>query len=112
MADLYDRIEELAKEKGFRNMTQLCAHAGVPRATMTELKKGRSQGLSMTNAQKLATALGISLDAVYGQGDPRRVSDEDIKFALFGGDGPITDEMYEEVRRFAAYVKEREQKKE
>ena len=34
------------------------------------------------------------------------VTDEDIKFALFGGDGEITDEMYEEVKRFAAYIRQ------
>ena len=38
----------------------------------------------------------------------RPVSDEDIKFALFGGDGDITDAMYEEVKRFAAFIKHRE----
>ena len=38
----------------------------------------------------------------------RSVSDDDIKFALFGGDGEITDAMYDEVRRFAAYIKQRE----
>ena len=36
------------------------------------------------------------------------VSDEDIKFALFGGDGEITDAMYDEVKRFAAFIRERE----
>lgn len=38
------------------------------------------------------------------------VSDEDIKFALFGGGGEITDTMYEEVKRFAAFIKQREAK--
>jgi transcriptional regulator with XRE-family HTH domain len=38
----------------------------------------------------------------------RSVSDEEIKFALFGGDGEITDAMYEEVKKFAAFVKQRE----
>ena len=38
----------------------------------------------------------------------RTVSEDDIKFALFGGDGEITDEMYDEVKRFAAYIKQRE----
>lgn len=37
-----------------------------------------------------------------------RVMDkEEIKFALFGGDGEITDAMYEEVLQFAAFVKNR-----
>ena len=37
-------------------------------------------------------------------------TDEDIKFALFNGADNITDEMYEEVKRFAEYVKQRENK--
>lgn len=39
------------------------------------------------------------------------VTDEDIKFALFGGDGDITDSMYDEVKRFAAFLKQREAQK-
>lgn len=38
----------------------------------------------------------------------RSVSDDDIKFALFGGDGEITDAMYQEVKEFAALIKLRE----
>lgn len=34
------------------------------------------------------------------------VSEADIKFALFGGSGEITDEMYEEVKKFARFVKQ------
>lgn len=48
--------------------------------------------------------------APTSQGE-RRVSDDDIKFALFGGDGEITDAMYEEVKGFAAFVKQREASK-
>ncbi len=40
-----------------------------------------------------------------------RVTDDDIKFALFGGDGEITDAMYEEVKQFAQMVKMREDAK-
>lgn len=115
MANLYEHIDALAKEKGFRNMTELCRAAGVPRATMTELKMGRSRDISKPNAQKLADTLSVTLDTLYGnekKDTARAVSDEDIKFALFGGDGEITDAMYQEVRRFAQYVKERQQQKE
>ena len=38
------------------------------------------------------------------------VSEEELKFALFGGDQEITDEMFEEVRQFAAFVKARNKK--
>lgn len=33
------------------------------------------------------------------------VSEEDIKFALFGGAGEITDEMFDEVKEFVRFVK-------
>lgn len=39
----------------------------------------------------------------------RHIDDEDIKFALFGGGGEITDAMYEEVKRFARMVRLREE---
>ena len=51
---------------------------------------------------------GKEIDKAPTVSGERAVSDEDIKFALFGGDGEITDEMYDEVKRFAAYIKQRE----
>lgn len=65
----------------------------------------------------IAEYLGISAEEVLNgrerkkapaESDKRSVSDDEIKFALFGGDGEITDEMYDEVKRFAAYIKQRE----
>lgn len=37
--------------------------------------------------------------------EPPAVTEEDIKFALFGGAGEITDEMYDEVKAFVQFVK-------
>ena len=82
---------------------------------MTELRKGRAKSIKLETAQKIADYLGVTLSALLGEEENnapsadsrRRVTDEDIKFALFGGDGEITDEMYAEVKRFAAYLKEK-----
>ena len=55
---------------------------------------------------------GTTAAALLGQTDripTAAVSDDDIKFALFGGDGEITDAMYQEVKDFAALVKLREE---
>ena len=117
MEDLYKHIEKLGKESGFKNMTVLCKAAGVPRSTMSELNNGRSKDISKPNAQKFADILGISLDEIYGESakkaptpaGEREVSDEAIKFALFGGEGEITDAMYEEVKQFARMVRLREE---
>ena len=37
--------------------------------------------------------------------DRPEVTEDDIKFALFGGAGEITDEMYDEVKEFVKFVK-------
>ena len=37
----------------------------------------------------------------------REISDDDLKFALFGG-GPVSDAQLEEVKRFARFIKERD----
>lgn len=79
-------------------------------------------GLYRPSEKKLRSAaecLGVSYEYIrYGseaenkkapaESGKRSVSDDDIKFALFGGDGEITDAMYDEVKRFAAYIKQRE----
>ena len=66
MFDLYKNIVTLALEHGFKNVTELCRTAGVPRSNLTEIKMGRSKDISKPNAQKLADAMGVSLDAIYG----------------------------------------------
>ena len=37
-------------------------------------------------------------------------TDDDIKFALFGGEKGISDEAYEDVKRFAAFIKDKYKK--
>lgn len=115
MCTLYERIMSLCKKKGVSG-SRMCLDIGLSKSTLSDMKSGRKNGLSTGNAQKIAAYLGVSVGyllgeetekAPTGKGE-RSVSDDDIKFALFGGDGEITDAMYEEVRRFAAFVKQRE----
>ena len=67
MFDLYSHIETMAKERGYKNITELCKAAGVPRSNMTELKKGRSKSISFETAAKFARVLGVSFDVVLGE---------------------------------------------
>ena len=117
MEDLYKRIEDLCNNRGV-TITTMCKESGASRASLTDLKKGRKQGLSAETLAKIAVYFGVSIDylltgvetkkAPTPEGE-RTVSDDDIKFALFGGDGEITDAMYDEVKRFAQMVKLREE---
>lgn len=118
MNEIYTKIEQLCTQRGI-NITAMCRQAGVSRGNLTDLKMGRQEGLSAKNMAKLADFFGVSVGWLLGTEtekapiaeDARRISDEDIKFALFGGEGEISDAMYDEVRRFAAFVKQREAEK-
>ena len=65
---------------------------------------------AMAEMFDVPTSYLVDEDAVYVSPNDGRVqvSEEDIKFALFGGDGEITDEMYQEVQLFASFIKARE----
>ena len=113
MADMYKKIDELLTQKGISG-GKMSADLGMSRSFMTELRKGRAKSVKLETAQKIADYLGVSLEYLL-DGETKNapasgkcVSDEDIKFALFGGDGEITDAMYEEVKKFAAFIKQRE----
>lgn len=117
MATLYENIINLCNARGIKG-GRMCTDLGLSKGLLTDLKMGRRSGVSAVTAQKIAGYFGVTVAQLLGEKDTsdkdaRSVSDEDIKFALFGGDGEITDEMYQEVRRFAAFVRQREaQKKE
>ena len=114
MSDIYKNIDELLTEKGISG-AKMCTDLGMSRSFMTELRKGRIKSVRTETAQKIAQYLDVPVSRLLG-GDAknpspanreRNVTDADIKFALFGGDSDITDEMYAEVKRFAAYLKEK-----
>lgn len=118
MCTLYDRIVELCKAKGVSG-SRMCLDLGLSKSTLSDIKNGRKKGISTSTAQKMASYLDVSVGYLLGEETEkaptdhgeRSVSDDDIKFALFGGNGEITDAMYQEVKEFAALIKLREDMK-
>ena len=116
MSNLYERIYSLCDERGI-NVTQMCKESGASRGSLTDLKSGRKQDLSLKTLTKIADYFGVSVDFLTREENAptetggRVVSDEDIMFALFGGKGNITAAMYEEVKEFAQFVYQREENK-
>jgi transcriptional regulator with XRE-family HTH domain len=64
----------------------------------------------MDKIESIADFLGVSKSDLLEDNISKTttISDKDIQFALFGGSDEITEKMYEEVKNFAAYVKQRE----
>ena len=112
----FNRFKALCDEKNI-SVYRACTDIGLNRSAVAKWKAGgRPNG---TTAAKLADYFGVTTDYLLEQTDqrtaadpPRTVSDDDIKFALFGGSGEITDAMYDEVKRFAAFIRQREETKE
>lgn len=125
-----NRIPELRKERGI-SMKQAAEQLGMPYTTYVNYEKGVRQPNSETLID-LANFYNTSIDYMLGKSNDRlqvnrdaapippgqeskkapgaksgEVSDEEIKFALFGG-GPVTDAQYEEVKQFVRFIKERD----
>ena len=108
----FNRFKALCDEKGI-SVYRACTDIGLNRSAVAKWKSGGKP--NGTTAALLADYFGVTTDYLLEQTEQRAptesrpaVSDEDIKFALFGGSGEITDAMYEEVKQFAAFLKQRE----
>ena len=102
----YDRFALLCAQAGV-SVYKACTDVGMNRSAVAKWKAGATP--NGATVAKLADYFQVPVD--YLLGGKRPVSDEEIKFALFGGNGEITDEMYAEVKHFAAFVKQRETEK-
>ena len=97
-----------------RKLIDAAEDIGLNRSAVAKWKAGGKP--NGTTAGKLADYFGVSTDYLLGQTQQRTPArsgptDEEIKFALFGGSGEITDAMYDEVKKFAAFIKQREAEK-
>ena len=109
------RFKQLCDEKEI-SVYRACTDIGLNRSAVAKWKAGGKPNGS--TAARLAEYFGVTTDYLLGQREERTpvsvsrgISEEEIKFALFGGDGEITDAMYQEVKQFAAFVKQREAEK-
>lgn len=108
-----EKIKSLRKSMGL-TQTELGDKVGVKKNAVSKWECGRVEDIPTSTIKALATLFGVPTSyliddekAPTGSGE-RSVSDDDIKFALFGGDGEITDAMYERVKQFAAFIKQEE----
>lgn len=107
----YDEFVKLCNSVN-KTPTAVAKEIGLAGAHVTKWKKGSTPTDATT--YKICDYFELPNDYFKKEKAPtpggvRRISDEDIKFALFGGDGDITDAMYDEVKRFAHMVKLREE---
>lgn len=103
------RLKELREKMGL-SQRDLAEEIGVSQGTIGNWESGTREP-NFETVRKLAEYFSVSTDFLLGNqrkkedAQEKTVSDEDIQFALFGG--RVTDEAYEDVKKFAAFIKEK-----
>lgn len=103
-----NRIKELREAAGIQQK-ELAIALKVSQPTVSDWESGRKLP-SARSTMKLAEYFVVSVEYLLGgevTKDSKSISDDDIKFALFGDVSNITDAQFEEVKRFAQYIKGR-----
>ena len=89
--DMYKRIESLCLSRNI-NITQMCKEAGVARAPLTELKKGRTAILSAKNADKIASYFDVSVGYLLGNESTKKPADQKVSGLRGKGYDELTPE--------------------
>lgn len=105
---MYNRFVELLQKNNVKP-SNVAKATGINPTVFSEWKKGKSIP-KQDKLKKIADYFGVSVDYLMTGKEPETkapITDEDVKVALFGGDKEVTDEMWEEVRGFVDYVKQK-----
>ena len=111
---LKDRIQEMCKSSGV-SQKHLCDLLGKDRAFLSNVFRGNctingEQLAVLANELRTSPAYLLGEIDTPAQEKKKPASDAELKVALFGGDGEVTDEMWDEVVRFAEFVKSKHSK--
>lgn len=117
MSTLYNKIQELCEKRGVSGY-RMCRDVGIQPSIITDLKMGRRSSMKAETAQKVAEYFDVTVGYLLGeetkkaptQEGERIISDDDIKFALWGTK-EIDDDVLDRVMQFARFAQENEKNK-
>ena len=112
----FDRLKKLCDERGI-SAYKACTDIGLNRAAVAKWKNGSIP--SGSTAAKLADYFGVTTDYLLGKENKkaptvsgeRSMSDDELMFALWGDCQDVDEADLEDVRRYAAFVRERKKGK-
>lgn len=113
----YDRFKQLCDKKGV-SCNKAALEIGLSNATPTKWKKTGATPSGDT-LDKIAAYFGVSADYLLGKeaekaptaDGERSISNNELKFALWGDCEDINDDDLADVLRYAAFVRERKKNK-
>lgn len=107
--EFFTRYEALCKEEG-KTATRLALDLGMSRASVNRWRNGSQPKLDALSL--IAEHFHVSVDYLLGKTDiknpPEQSAPEEIaKVALFGGYGEVTEEMWQEVKNYVEFLKQK-----
>lgn len=114
----YDRFIYLCSQKGV-SPSRAAMDAGISKSLVTKWKNNNAKDPSPDVIRKLSKYFNISVSELLGEeiekaptaDGERSVSDDDIMFALWGDTDDVDKDDLDDVKRYAAFVRERKRKK-
>lgn len=103
-----EKIKRLRKSMNL-TQTELGSKVGVQKNAVSKWECGRVEDIPTSTIKALAELFQVPTS--YLIDDTRTVTNDDIKFALWGDCTDIDDEDLEDVRRYAAFVRERKKER-
>lgn len=111
----YDLFKSLCDAKGV-SVSRACLDMGLSRSIAAKWKNTKTNP-SAEVLPKIANYFHVSTDYLLGKEDTKKApakqepTDEDIMFALWGDTKDIDKDDLEDVKRYAAFIRERKKKK-
>lgn len=99
-----EKIKTLRKSMNL-TQTELGAKVGVQKNAVSKWETGRVEDIPTSTIKALAELFQVPTS--YLIDDTRAFTDDDIKFALWGDCADIDDNDLADVKRYAAFVRER-----
>ncbi len=114
MSKLYERIDHLCSERHI-NITTMCKESGASRGSLTDLKVGRKQSLSVETLRKIADYFNVSTDYLLGKEKTSApLSDAEVRMEKIKEIEALLNKMDDEtiidVIKYAEYLASREGK--
>lgn len=114
----YDRFVQICSRRGI-TPSRAAIEAGLSKSTVSKWKSTPDAEPTGTAIKKLSEYFGITIAELMGEetekaptnAGERRVSDADLKFALWGDCEDVDDDDLADVMRYAAFVRERKKDK-
>ena len=118
MSEISNRILNIILDKDI-SYGELSTITGIPKSALQRYATGETEKIPIDRLELIAKALGTTTAYLMGWVDnsaptetsEREVSDDDIKFALWGDCTDVDDDDLADVRRYAAFVRERKKDK-